>query len=33
VRLSRLSEAERAEQKTIMPCMSRFKGARLELDL
>ncbi|MBN9888215.1 PDR/VanB family oxidoreductase [Salipiger abyssi] len=28
-----LSEAERAEQKTIMPCMSRFKGARLELDL
>ncbi|CUH82159.1 PDR/VanB family oxidoreductase [Tropicibacter naphthalenivorans] len=28
-----LSEDERAEQKTIMPCMSRFKGARLELDL
>lgn len=28
-----LGEAERAEQKTIMPCMSRFKGARLELDL
>ncbi|MFW2589738.1 PDR/VanB family oxidoreductase [Sagittula sp. SSi028] len=28
-----LSETERAEQKTIMPCMSRFNGARLELDL
>lgn len=29
----RLSAEERAGQKTIIPCMSRFKGARLELDL
>lgn len=28
-----LSEDERAAQKDIMPCMSRFKGTRLELDL
>lgn len=28
-----LSEDARAEQTTIMPCMSRFKGTRLELDL
>lgn len=28
-----LSDDERAEQTKIMPCMSRFKGTRLELDL
>ncbi|WP_417254010.1 PDR/VanB family oxidoreductase [Celeribacter sp.] len=28
-----LSEDERAAQQDIMPCMSRFKGTRLELDL
>jgi ferredoxin-NADP reductase len=28
-----LSEDERAAQTAIMPCMSRFKGTRLELDL